>query len=166
MRCTNRPRVCDRCVTWRAPVASGAGALFACRPKAQFARTACVAFSSAVCALMLLHRHARRGGRATRKSSLSWSRGFASFCRLALAFAQRCKSDPGRTRTCNLWFRRPTPYPLGHRASRNTPQISIPLVLWCVPLLWPVLVCHVARRSFVALCASLAALRVRGPRTI
>ena len=28
------------------------------------------------------------------------------------------KSDPGRTRTCNLWFRRPTPYPLGHRASQ------------------------------------------------
>ena len=28
-----------------------------------------------------------------------------------------CISDPGRTRTCNLWFRRPTPYPLGHRAS-------------------------------------------------
>ena len=26
------------------------------------------------------------------------------------------RSDPGRTRTCNLWFRRPTPYPLGHRA--------------------------------------------------
>ena len=26
------------------------------------------------------------------------------------------KSDPGRTRTCNLWFRGPTPYPLGHRA--------------------------------------------------
>ena len=25
------------------------------------------------------------------------------------------KLDPGRTRTCNLWFRRPTPYPLGHR---------------------------------------------------
>ena len=28
----------------------------------------------------------------------------------------RC-NDPGRTRTCNLWFRRPTPYPLGHRAA-------------------------------------------------
>ena len=27
------------------------------------------------------------------------------------------KVDPGRTRTCNLWFRRPTPYPLGHRAT-------------------------------------------------
>ena len=27
--------------------------------------------------------------------------------------------DPGRTRTCNLWFRRPTPYPLGHRAIRS-----------------------------------------------
>lgn len=27
------------------------------------------------------------------------------------------QSDPGRTRTCNLWFRRPTPYPLGHRAA-------------------------------------------------
>ena len=26
-------------------------------------------------------------------------------------------NDPGRTRTCNLWFRRPTPYPLGHRAN-------------------------------------------------
>ena len=26
------------------------------------------------------------------------------------------QSDPGRTRTCNLWFRRPTPYPLGHLA--------------------------------------------------
>ena len=28
--------------------------------------------------------------------------------------------DPGRTRTCNLWFRRPTPYPLGHRATGHT----------------------------------------------
>ena len=27
-----------------------------------------------------------------------------------------CRNDPGRTQTCNLWFRRPTPYPLGHRA--------------------------------------------------
>ena len=27
---------------------------------------------------------------------------------------------PGRTRTCNLWFRRPTPYPLGHRATGHT----------------------------------------------
>ena len=27
--------------------------------------------------------------------------------------------DPGRTRTCNLWFRRSTPYPLGHRAERK-----------------------------------------------
>ena len=27
------------------------------------------------------------------------------------------ESDPGRTRACNLWFRRPTPYPLGHRTS-------------------------------------------------
>ena len=31
--------------------------------------------------------------------------------------------DPGRTRTCNLWFRRPTPYPLGHRADGMS-QIS------------------------------------------
>ena len=27
--------------------------------------------------------------------------------------------DPGRTRACNLWFRRPTPYPLGHRTTCN-----------------------------------------------
>ena len=26
------------------------------------------------------------------------------------------KTDPGETRTCNLWFRRSTPYPFGHRA--------------------------------------------------
>ena len=31
--------------------------------------------------------------------------------------AYSCWHDPGRTRTCNLWFRRPTPYPLGHRAN-------------------------------------------------
>ena len=29
---------------------------------------------------------------------------------------QRAVHDSGRTRACNLWFRRPTPYPLGHRA--------------------------------------------------
>ena len=28
-------------------------------------------------------------------------------------------NDPGKTRTCNLWFRRPTPYPLGHRALKR-----------------------------------------------
>ena len=36
------------------------------------------------------------------------------------------KADPGRTRTCNLWFRRPTPYPLGHRA---TARQSFPVCL-------------------------------------
>ena len=30
-----------------------------------------------------------------------------------------CRNDPGRTRTCNLWFQRPTPYPLGHRALKH-----------------------------------------------
>ena len=30
---------------------------------------------------------------------------------------QMHRHDPGRTRACNLWFRRPTPYPLGHRAT-------------------------------------------------
>ena len=38
----------------------------------------------------------------------------ARACRKHLAHTT---DDPGRTRTCNLWFRRPTPYPLGHRAS-------------------------------------------------
>ena len=37
------------------------------------------------------------------------------------------KYDPGRTRTCNLWFRRPTPYPLGHRARCNGVHVqSVP----------------------------------------
>ena len=39
---------------------------------------------------------------------------------------QRKKCDPGRTRTCNLWFRRPTPYPLGHRAAAAIPCNQIP----------------------------------------
>ena len=30
--------------------------------------------------------------------------------------------DPGRTRACNLWFRRPTPYPLGHRTTCQWPD--------------------------------------------
>ena len=32
------------------------------------------------------------------------------------------KLDPGRTRPCNLWFRRPTPYPLGHRTLHAGPR--------------------------------------------
>ena len=34
------------------------------------------------------------------------------------------KSDPGGTRTCNLWFRRPTPYPLSHRAKCNGEHVQ------------------------------------------
>ena len=41
--------------------------------------------------------------------------GVACFCFALSRDLGKC--DPGRTRTCNLWFRRPTPYPLGHRAS-------------------------------------------------
>ena len=45
------------------------------------------------------------------------------------AFVGAANDDPGRTRTCNLWFRRPTPYPLGHRATAllcylNSPTLS------------------------------------------
>ena len=50
---------------------------------------------------------------------LSSSLGQLMSCCLAApcqADAGKAKDDPGRTRTCNLWFRRPTPYPLGHRA--------------------------------------------------
>lgn len=48
---------------------------------------------------------------------------------------RRCSRthDPGRTRTCNLWFRRPTPYPLGHRAKcclgRLVPQAACSMSL-------------------------------------
>ncbi len=42
-----------------------------------------------------------------------------SLTHCVLVLRARCGSDPGRTRTCNLWFRGPTPYPLGHRACRN-----------------------------------------------
>ena len=42
---------------------------------------------------------------------------FARPARMRILLARTQNVDPGRTRTCNLWFRRPTPYPLGHRAS-------------------------------------------------
>ena len=61
----------------------------------------------------------------------------------------RGKCDPGRTRTCNLWFRRPTPYPLGHRAAcrpgcrrqavmtRNLDQSRAPTLRNVAPSLHP-----------------------------
>ena len=36
---------------------------------------------------------------------------------LALHKYKAKQNDPSRTRTCNLWFRKPTSYPLGHGAS-------------------------------------------------
>ena len=42
--------------------------------------------------------------------------------RRARAIDTKTRSDPGRTRACNLWFRRPTPYPLGHRTSCRRAQ--------------------------------------------
>ena len=35
------------------------------------------------------------------------------------------KNDPGKTRACNLWFRGPTPYPLGHRTAPYPKQRQI-----------------------------------------
>eukprot|EP00975_Prorocentrum_lima_P015654 3318928-Prorocentrum_lima.AAC.1 len=35
------------------------------------------------------------------------------------------RPGPGRTRTCNLWLRRPTPYPLGHRALNKLALLDI-----------------------------------------
>ena len=32
------------------------------------------------------------------------------------------KLDPGRTRPCNLWFRSPAPYPLGHKTLHAKPR--------------------------------------------
>ena len=65
-----------------------------------------------------------------KKPRITGSRPAGFFCQGVkyFFFAPSCdlgKCDPGRTRTCNLWFRRPTPYPLGHRAScctRNARQ--------------------------------------------
>ena len=46
--------------------------------------------------------------------------GFCCSAAQCYHFFQQQFYDPGRTRTCNLWFRRPPPYPLGHRTSWNT----------------------------------------------
>ena len=42
----------------------------------------------------------------------------ADLCEPSVCYGLR--DDPGRTRTCNLWFRGPTPYPLCHRAIWGT----------------------------------------------
>ena len=39
-------------------------------------------------------------------------------------------NDPGRTQTCNLWFRRPTPYPLGHRATCSHFRMCFWFYVW------------------------------------
>ena len=59
--------------------------------------------------------------------------GFCCSAAQCYHFFQQQFYDPGRTRTCNLWFRRPTPYPLGHRTSWNTG--SRPLQLQMPPSL-------------------------------
>ena len=59
--------------------------------------------------------------------------GFCCSAAQCYHFFQQQFYDPGRTRTCNLWFRRPTPYPLGHRTSWNTG--STPLQLQMPPSL-------------------------------
>ena len=56
------------------------------------------------------------GSRSPLMACATWaisSRQLQSMSRTNLAGLD----DPGRTRTCNFWFRRPTPYPLGHRAT-------------------------------------------------
>ena len=59
--------------------------------------------------------------------------GFCCSAAQCYHFFQQQFYDPGRTRTCNLWFRRPTPCPLGHRTSWNTG--SRPLQLQMPPSL-------------------------------
>ena len=59
--------------------------------------------------------------------------GFCCSAAQCYHFFQQQFYDPGRTRTCNLWFWRPTPYPLGHRTSWNTG--SRPLQLQMPPSL-------------------------------
>ena len=55
-------------------------------------------------------------------------------------------SATGRTRTCNLWFRRPTPYPLGHRASVCEPSGELPSKEGIRRRAWPVVVAANARQ--------------------
>ena len=59
--------------------------------------------------------------------------GFCCSAAQCYHFFQQQFYDPGRTRACNLWLRRPTPYPLGHRTSWNTG--SRPLQLQVPPSL-------------------------------
>ena len=59
--------------------------------------------------------------------------GFCCSAAQCYHFFQQPFYDPGRTRACNLWLRRPTPYPLGHRTSWNTG--SRPLQLQMPPSL-------------------------------
>ena len=75
----------------------------------------CTALASASVAFLWLSRQRSEGPRVIESAASYWSWQCTpkSQC--------MCIHDPGRTRTCNLWFRRPTPYPLGHRASEYSP---------------------------------------------
>ena len=88
----------------------------------------CVVFSvSRVCPIKSNVHRCRIGRSAVWLRPASYqSKGSAVTSRpkRLLRHAERAKDDPGRTRTCNLWFRRPTPYPLGHRANEVTAACS------------------------------------------
>ena len=86
----------------------------------------------------------RVAGQQTRRCALSSCVALSDRCRSAKQHVAKRTSpmrvlrregvhghDPGRTRTCNLWFRRPTPYPLGHRADRTKPaRVHADLATW------------------------------------
>ena len=53
-------------------------------------------------------------------------------CSCVLVYGAQIDNDPGRIRTCNLWFRRPTPYPLGHRAM----SVDMVAMLWAFGMIY------------------------------
>ena len=59
--------------------------------------------------------------------------GFCCSAAQCYHFLQRQFYDPGKTRTCNLWFRRPMPHPLGHITSSNTGSRPLELQLQIPP---------------------------------
>ena len=69
-----------------------------------------------------MHRHARLAQLVERKALnlvVVGSSPTVGVFRPPTPFLPEKRSDHGRTRTYNLRFRRPTPYPLGHAAYRE-----------------------------------------------
>ena len=82
--------------------------------------------------VMFFPKTARGGEKREEHVSRTTTKRSEPKCEFQVGWRAHRENDPGRTRTWNLWFRRPTPYPLGHRATDACRKCSNFYVTLCV----------------------------------